>query len=330
MAVRSRPFQLPSIYGKPATAFLDLPLLRADFAAHVGYVAATAEPWPGSIAFYRSPTTTGYRLNTIAAARATMGITDNTFFTGPAYRYDRSNQLFVMLDYGELESVTEDALLNGANFAALQNGDGEWEVLQFKDAELVAPAKYQLTTFLRGQFGTESAMRDPLAPGARFVLLDSAVTAVDMTPDEIGLALSWKYGPSVTDIDDAAYVTATHAFVGTGLRPLSPVHLQGKRNPANGDWTFVWTRRTRVGGDSWQSVEVPLGEDAETYLLEIFDSGDAVRMIELEEPAFLYTAAMQTADFGSTQWNVLIRVTQVSPVYGAGVPASQLTYDYQH
>lgn len=39
---------------------------------------------------------------------------------------------------------------------------------------------------------------------------------------------------------------------------------------------------------------------------------------------------MQTADFGATQWNVLIRVTQVSPVYGAGVPASQLTYDYQH
>lgn len=284
--VRRRPFQLPSIYGKPTTTFLDLPLLRADFAPHVGYVAATAEPWPRSIAFHRSPTTTGYRLNTITAARATMGMTDNLFFSGPVHRFDRSNQLFVTLDYGELESVTEEALLNGANFAALENDDGEWEVLQFMNADLVAPAKYRLTAFLRGQFGTEGAMRNPLALGARFVLLDSAVTAVDMTPDEVGLALSWKYGPSVTDIDDASYVTATHAFAGIGLRPLSPVHLQGKRNPANGDWTFSWTRRTRVGGDSWQSVEVPLGEDAESYLIEILDGDDAVRTVELGVTTF--------------------------------------------
>ncbi len=163
-------------------------------------------------------------------------------------------------------------------------------------------------------------------------MLDSAVTAVDMTPDEIGLLLNWKYGPAVADLSDSAYVTTAHAFQGLGLRPLSPVHLQGKRNPSNGDWTFVWTRRTRVGGDSWEGLEVPLGEDSERYRLEILDApaGDPLRTVEVTSPSFLYTAAMQTADFGSTQWNVPIRVAQISPSYGPGIPAEQLTYDYQH
>ncbi len=46
--------------------------------------------------------------------------------------------------------------------------------------------------------------------------------------------------------------------------------------------------------------------------------------------AYLYTAADQTTDFGSPQWNVAIRVAQISAVYGAGAAAEALTYDYQH
>ena len=108
------------------------------------------------------------------------------------------------------------------------------------------------------------------------------------------------------------------------------MHLQGKRDPSTGDWNLLWIRRTRMGGDSWESVEVPLAEEIEAYRLEILDGGDVVRSVDLDAPTFLYTAAMQIADFGSTQWNVTIRVAQVSQVYGAGIAATELTYDYQH
>ena len=110
------------------------------------------------------------------------------------------------------------------------------------------------------------------------------------------------------------------------------MHLHGKRNPANGDWTLLWTRRTRIGGDSWAGLEVPLAEERELYRLEILDApgGEVLRSVELDTPPFLYTAAMQAADFGSLQWKVPMRVAQVSPVYGPGVTAEQLTYDYQH
>jgi hypothetical protein len=329
---RQRPVDVVTVYGPTQGVFLDLPLIRGDEAPQTGYVTANADPWPGAVAVYRSPATSGYELNTIVGARPVLGRTAFGFYSGPLYRCDRSNVLRVVLDFGELASVTEEALLNGANYAAIENESGAWELIQFQTATLVAPATYDLSILLRGQGGTEGAMRDPVAAGARFILINSAVTPVDLKPDEIGLMLNYKFGPASESLDAPSYGSAAHAFQGLGLRPLSPVHLQGKRNPSNGDWTFVWTRRTRVGGDSWEGLEVPLGEESERYRLEILDApgGDALRTVEVTEPSFLYTAAMQTADFGSTQWNVPIRVAQVSPSYGPGVPAEQLTYDYQH
>jgi hypothetical protein len=325
---RRREFDVITVYGPTAAFFLDLPLLRGDEAPQVGYVTANADPWPGAVAFYRAPSTSG----SVVAARPTLGRTVFGFYSGPLHRYDKSNVLRVKLDFGELASVTEEALLNGANFAAIENGDGAWELIQFQTATLVAPATYDLSGLLRGMNGTERAMRDPVAAGARFILVNNAVTTVNMRLDEVGLALNYKFGPTSEAFDEPSYGSASHAFEGLGLRPLSPVHLQGKRNPSNGDWTFLWTRRTRIGGDSWAGFEVPLAEEREQYRLEILDApgGDVLRSIDTAAPTVLYTAAMQTADFGAPQWNVPIRVAQVSPTYGPGVAAEELTWDYQH
>ena len=329
---REREIDVVTVYGPTAAHFMDLPLLRGDEPPHIGYIAAHAEPWPGAVAVYRSPTTSGYELNTIIGAQAMLGETVFGFYSGPLYRFDKSNVLRVKLAHGELASVTEEALLAGANYAAIENEDGEWELIQFQTATLVETATYDLSLLLRGMNGTESAMRNPVAAGARFVLINSAVTPVNLRPDEIGLALSYKFGPVSEGLDAPSYGTAAHAFEGLGLRPLSPVHLKGQRDPTTGDWTLSWIRRTRVGGDSWQSLEVPLGEDAERYLLEILDEpdGEVLRAVEVDEPSFLYTGAMQTADFGGTVWNVPMRVAQVSPVYGPGPAGEQLTWDYQH
>ena len=65
-------------------------------------------------------------------------------------------------------------------------------------------------------------MRDPVAAGARFLLLDEAVTAVDMTSGDIGLLLNWRYGPLGEAIDDLSFITQAHAFTGLGLAALQP------------------------------------------------------------------------------------------------------------
>jgi hypothetical protein len=88
------------------------------------------------------------------------------FYSGPLYRYDQSNTLRVTLTQGELASITEDALLDDGNLAAVENQHGEWELLQFQTATLVSPGTYDLSVLLRGQFGSEAAMRNPVAAGA--------------------------------------------------------------------------------------------------------------------------------------------------------------------
>jgi hypothetical protein len=304
--------------GKPLVIFLDLPLLRGDEPATSGYVAAAQDPWPGPIAVYRSPEDSGFELKAIVAAPAITGITLDPLPSAATSRLDRATMLRVKLDRGALESVTELGLLNGANAAAIQNGDGAWEVLQFQSAVLIAPSTYSLTGLLRGQAGTEHAMRTPLTAGARFVLLDAAPARVDLTPDEIGLAFTWKCGPASRDIGSPHYLQLAHAFNGEGLKPLSPVHVRGTRS--GGDLSITWVRRTRTGGDNWEGIDVPLGEDQERYEIDILDGSTVVRTLTATSPSTTYTAAQQTTDFGAPQPSVSLRLYQLSATHGRGTP----------
>ena len=251
-------------------------------------------------------------------APAVTGVTLDPLPAGATSRFDRATTVRVKLDQGALASATELALLAGANVAAIQNDDGAWEVLQFQSAVLTAPATYTLTGFLRGQAGTEHAMRAPLAAGARFVLLDGALARVDMTQDEVGLNYNWKCGPASRDIGSPHYLDAEHTFTGEGLKPLSPVHLRGVRD--GDDLAISWTRRTRIGGDSWDDVDVPLGEDDERYDIDILDGADVVRTLTATVPSATYTSADQTADFGSPQSAIALRIFQLSPTRGRGTP----------
>lgn len=313
---RNAPQSAPAIFGQSLVAFMDLPLLRGDEAAHAGYVAAYQSPWPGAVAFYRSPENTGYVIRALATGPATLGVSEQDFSSGPTGRFDRANICRVRLDNGDLQSVTELALLGGANTAAIENTDGDFEVFQFMDATLVAPSTYELTNLLRGQAGTEKAMADPVPSGARFVLLDSAVSQVDMTVDEIALDFNWQYGPISRDIGHASYQNQVRSFSGLGLRPLSPVHVRAKRTGNN--IAFSWVRRTRLGGDSWDTSEVPLGEDTERYEVDVLDGEDVKRTLTSELPSISYSEADQITDWGTLQSSYDINVYQLSAAYGRG------------
>ncbi|HEX7775159.1 MAG TPA: hypothetical protein VF449_01370, partial [Parvibaculum sp.] len=210
------------------------------------------------------------------------------------------------------------AVLGGANAAALETPEGEFEVIQFRDAALTAPSTYVLSGLLRGQAGTEAAMCAPLAAGARFVLLDGAISEIGMSDAERGLARVWAYGPAPKPLDDVSYVRETRSFKGIGLRPFSPVHVKAAR-AAGGDIALTWTRRTRTGGDSWEGTDVPLGEESEAYEVDIVSGGVAIRTLSASTPAATYVAASQTADFGSTSFTTLtVRVVQISRAFGRG------------
>ena len=153
----SRPASLstPTVFGTPDVLLLDLPQLREDQPAHRPLIAAHAKPWPGEMAVYRSAATDGFALLTTFSARARMGVLAADFYAGPVSRFDLGSTLVVDLFWGTLESVTDIALLGGANALAVETGPGQWEIVQAGAAELIAPGRYRLTRLLRGQRGTD-------------------------------------------------------------------------------------------------------------------------------------------------------------------------------
>lgn len=313
---RTPPPQPPVQIGSPALAFLDLPLMPGQVLPEAGFVAAAQVPWPGSVALYMSPLTSGYQLKALTNVAATMGVTETALAPGPEGRIDRATRLRVKLMRGALSSADLVTTLAGANVAAVRNAGGAWEVIQFLNAELVGTLTYELSGLLRGQGGTEGAMASAVAAGASFVLLDNAVTAVPLSLGELHLPFNWRYGPGNRGIGDASYVTATHSYRGIGLRPLSPARV--KANRSSGDIAISWIRRTRIGGDSWEVTDVPLGETDERYEVDVLSGTTVKRTLVSTVPTVTYTSAQQTADFGSVQASVDIAVHQVSGVYGRG------------
>lgn len=311
--------------GPVLAEFPDLPLLSGNEPGHVLRAAAFASPWPGAIALYKSPSLNDFVLDTIIGTPAVMGASDTDFYAGPTGRWDNGNALRVTLLGGALESRDDLAVLGGANAAAIRNASGEWEVFQFANAELVAPNKYKLTRFLRGQAGTERAMGNPVAAGARFVLLDGAVRETGLNAEQRGLALNWRYGPASRPIGDFTFQTQMVTARGTGLRPFSPAHLRVARNLSTNDLTLSWVRRTRMGGDNWEQTEVPLAEDVERYEVEILSGVAVKRTLSAASPSVVYTAAQQIADFGAAPALPLkAAVYQISTSFGRGTGREEI------
>jgi hypothetical protein len=322
------PTRQPKPVTEPGPALLeimDLPILTPTEVAGVPRLAAYAEPW-ARVNVFRSPATSGYLLDQLVINRSTIGRTLFDFYSGPLWNWDMANSLTVQIPSTQgLSSLDDLFVLAGGNICAVRNADGQWEILQFATAELIAADQYKLTRLLRGQLGSEYAMRDPVAAGAAFVLLDTTVTQSSIAVTERHNPWNWKWGPSTKTIDDPTYQVTSFTFDGVGLRPYSPVQLAGIRNLSTFDWTLSWIRRTRIDGDNWEAPDVPLGEEVELYDVDIINigTGAVVRTTRVGQPSFAYTSAMQVADFGSNQAQVKFTAYQVSLAYGRGTGATR-------
>ena len=310
--VALKPFVAPV----PVNAlFLDLPLLRGDEVPHAPHIAASARQWPGNVAVYASGGETNFRLNTLMPLRATMGGTQNDMAHARPGVVDRGQALQVMLTSGVLESVDEADLLGGANLAAIGDGSADrWEVFQFARVELIAPQTYLLRDRLRGQAGSDGVMPDVWPAGSQFVLLNSVPRQIELSPNLLRIAQTYRIGPAGRPLNDPSYVQKTESFDGTGLRPYRPCHLRITEEA--GALRFGWIRRTRINGDQWTEFDVPLAEESEQYQLRILQNGGVLREELVDRASWTYTAQMRAGDGAAGP--ALISVAQVSALYGAG------------
>jgi hypothetical protein len=299
-------------------ALMDIPILRdADDDAGF-YVAAKGDSasWPGAAILKSVDDVTYSRAVTIYDA-ATMGTTLTALTDWDGGRvFDESSSVTVLMDTASLSSTTREALLNNGTTNAMLIGS---EIIQFRDVQIISSDVAMLTGLLRGARGTEWAMTGH-ARGERAVLLTAqTLRRVTMQLSDIGFS---RYYKAVT-VGRLATSAESRTFTdnAVGLKPFSPALVRADRS-ASGDITFYVERRSRYGVRAIGSagIIVPLGESSEQYEIDVLDGGTVTRTISSSTSAATYTAAEQSADFGSAQSSVTVIAYQISNSVGRGYP----------
>lgn len=301
---------------------LDIPLINGDdvrqpllfFAQQSSPSAPVNSSWPGAALFISRNAGEHFTRLASGAFEAIMGTVAVSLSNGPAHFWDEQNEILVELDHEDkvLESRSEADVLNGANIAWLGG-----EIIQFRSTVLEPDGRYRLSGLLRGRRGSESFISSHVAD-ERFVLLtESSIASAGLRFDDIGQSHSFKavtFGQPADQISDQSFL-----FAARNLKPLSPVHAAAERTISD-DILIAWLRRSRVGAEWRDGVDIPLGEEAEQYHVDILDGGAVIRTLDLSEASLTYSAAQQIEDFGSVQASVAVRIYQVSSYVGRGWP----------
>jgi hypothetical protein len=312
---RRRALRLP---GPVDAEFLDLPRLSDSDASFGPHVAVVASNWPGKVAVYESSGHSGFSLCALVDQPAVTGVLLDPLPVGRRGVWMR-NSVRVRLDRGALESRSRLEVLNGANLAAIRFGSSEPEILQFAQAELVAPLTYRLSDLLRGQAGTDALRPAEWKPGSDFILLTEAVRPLELPSSARGLVRYFRVGPAQRGYADGSYRDYALAFEGAALRPYAPVHLRAARLH-DGSIDLRWVRRTRIDGDSWHGRDVPVGEERLEFEVRVLDGEKLLRTATSLTHRFRYTLEEQVAD-GATG-ALRFEVAQASASVGLGPSSS--------
>ncbi|EPP14379.1 hypothetical protein G153_13114, partial [Megasphaera sp. BL7] len=134
---------------------LDIPMIPSIGSSDVVLLSAAAKVYYGANIFRSDDDGVSFTLIKANMPRGVIGDTMGTLGEGTPYTWDEKNSVDVKIFSGtfggSLESRQEMAVLNGANLCVI----GE-EMVQFKNAILIAEDTYRLSGLLRGRFGTEN------------------------------------------------------------------------------------------------------------------------------------------------------------------------------
>lgn len=277
----------------PAADHVATPTVLAAFelpwdgtgSAEARQVFATASSestgWTGA-ALYADESGSLVPLGPTGKRRCIVGRLANALGPSSAMLLEREASVEVELASADfaLTSADPGAIADGANRALV----GE-EVLQFARAERTGARRWRLIGLLRGRAGTEAAAHLGHADDTTFVLLDARPVQVD--PVKLGTASAI----AAIGLVDPAPVVATIAGAGATLRPLTPVHPRTVE--AAGSVTLCWTRRSRGAWRWLDGVDVPLGEQAEAYLVGLGPLGAPLAVWQVGEPLL----ALPSAEF---------------------------------
>ena len=303
---------IPASPGNVSMSLIDLPLLPGESSAERVFAACTSDGAFYGANLFRSNDGGGtWSYVGQVTQNAVVGTTITVLPPGNTVTWDEASTVDITLSHGTLESRPAEDVLNHFNAALIGA-----EIVQFKQAALIAANTYRLSGLLRGRLGTEHEVGCHIA-NEPFLMLNS-LQSISFPASEWHMDKLYRIGPSTLPVTNDKFRNYTVNLDGIGARPYSVCHVSGFRD-GTGSLTVSWVRRARMNGDWKPYTDVPVGENSETYQVDVVSAdGNIKRTITVNEPKAVYSANEQIADFGSLQAVVRVRIYQMSEVYGRG------------
>lgn len=306
------------------TQFIELDIPRvAEYQDATGFPFAMygySPGWDGGILAMSNDS--GITYNALAAAShpARVFTVASALAVASPYSVDRDSVLVVtaLAPTADLFAVTESQVFAHYNLAAL-GADDRWEIIAFAGVTDAGAGQFTIKTFLRGLFGTESAIPTHTATDL-LVMLDADRLAVcPMTIQDLNMPRLYRAVTDGKTIDGAFDISGT--YTAENLKPLAPIAARSYKPSATSDYNISWTRRTRTPVEVFSGAAVPLGETTEAYEVDIWNANWSaiVRTVTgLASANMTYTLAQMITDFGEEQTAVNMDIYQMSTVVGRG------------
>ena len=300
------------VVGAPWMRLMDLPPVPGQEDDGRPLVALAADPW-WPMALYGGASQQSLSERAVVADSAIVGELLGRLGAGEADRWDEVNVLHLKLEGGRAQSASVEAVLDGANLLAVETMAG-WELLQYRQAQLVGDEEWRLSGLLRGRQGTQAQAMTGAMAGAAVVVLNAALMRVAVSESERGLERDWWAGPNGMPPGGSDFTQAQFTWSRRQSMPWRPVHLKVEAVPSG--LAISWMLQTRLGGEDW---DASISADPMRFRIRVRRQGQTVREWEAVDSQSLYEQASYEADFpeGLTG-DVFLSVSQWGDVWGWG------------
>lgn len=212
--------------------------------------------------------------------------------TGPLGRWDEANVIELYMPGETLSSASVQLVLSGGNRILIENGAG-WELMAWREAELVDTDRWHLSGLMRGLAG--SPVRS-VSEGAHAVLADDRLSPIAFSRDDFGRSF-------VTRLDDGE--ASAFTFNDKSGLPWRVGHLRGRQSSSTHQ--VSWTARGPDYSNNWDFNEVTtnLQYRVETYLNDSLVeqvSQTETEIAVLAETADLVRVAVVSAEGRVGEW----------------------------
>ena len=309
-----RPGEGIEVIGAPFMRILDLPPLPGAEGDDRLIAAVACEPWRPMTVHVGEDANSLTARGTVGSP-ATVGRLTQPLAPGVLHRWDETNLVEVHLEGVAPASLSEGAVLSGANLAAVETGAG-WEVLQYRQATLLGAGVWRLSGLLRGQQGTEGEMAAGALEGAVVVLLDPLAGRFETAIGERGLTRIARVGPSGRAPGGPRFAETAFTPMRLHACPWSPILSVAEED---GGRRLEWIPRVRVG-DVWDLE--PAEVDPRRFRVRVMDGEIERRVFQVEAVSVAYTAEDLTEDFPDGPGpEAVVAVAQYGPGFGWGAEA---------